>query len=502
MVTVKVTESILHAPTRARAVCVFQDELSSLTDVAESFFPSLVEYAQEVDFTGQAGRVIAIPVVQDGSTITLMIGGLGKRVHGSSSIEQFRRLIGSLIRTMQMRRIDSCTVQLPDHAAYGVSVLYLAEQLTIIANMAAYRFQDYISEEKRRINQDLTLFCAAPAGLHHDIKTGIARGLIVGDVVNNVRHWIDLPPSTMTPAFLAAKAHAIAKDHSELKLTVFDEHEVHAMGMGGLSGVSAGSEQDCKLVIMEYTTSKADAPTLAFVGKGITFDSGGLSIKPAASMETMKDDMSGAAAVIGVMKALAQLKPDVNVIALAPIAENLPSGKATKPGDIVRFYNGKTAEVRNTDAEGRLVLADALSYAVKNYRPDAIVDIATLTGACAYALGPFFTGLMGEHDHLLKQIEHAAAISGDRVWRLPFDRDYKPAVVSDVADLCNIGKSKYKAGAITAGWFLQAFVGDTPWAHMDIAGTAFEVPDISYYDTGATGAGVRLLIELACNWSQ
>ena len=190
----------------------------------------------------------------------------------------------------------------------------------------------------------------------------------------------------------------------------------------------------------------------------------------------------------------------MNVIGVAPLAENLPSGKATKPGDIITFYNGKTAEVKNTDAEGRLILADALSYTAKQYKPDAIIDIATLTGACAYALGPFFTGLMSQDDELVDEIEDAAERTGDRVWRLPLHDDYKKAVQSDVADLCNIGSPKYMAGTITAAHFLKAFVGDTPWAHLDIAGTAFDVPDMPYYRTGATGAGVRLLIALAMNW--
>jgi Leucyl aminopeptidase len=270
--------------------------------------------------------------------------------------------------------------------------------------------------------------------------------------------------------------------------------------MGGLAAVGRGSDQDCQMVILEYKAKRKNAPTIAFVGKGITFDSGGLSIKPALNMETMKDDMSGAAAVITTMEVLAHLKPDVNVVALAPLAENLPSGKATMPGDIVTFYNGKTAEVRNTDAEGRLVLADALSYAVKHYKPDAIIDIATLTGACAYALGPFFTGLMSQHDTLVKDIEISAQRSGDRVWRLPLHDDYQIAIRSDISDMCNIGAPKYMAGAITAAHFLKHFVGQTPWAHLDIAGTAFNVPDLPYYKQGATGVGVRLLVDLAMHW--
>ncbi len=217
-------------------------------------------------------------------------------------------------------------------------------------------------------------------------------------------------------------------------------------------------------------------------------------------METMKEDMSGAAAVIGAMQVLAQLKPAVNIIGITPLCENMPSGTATKPGDILRFYNGKTAEVKNTDAEGRLILADALSYAVKHFNPDAIIDLATLTGACAYALGPFFSGMISQHQELAQRVQEAARTSGDRVWPLPLDDDYKSAIKSNVADICNIGNPKYKAGAITAGFFLQQFVGDKPWVHLDIAGIAFDVPDISYYSTGATGVGVRLLVDLAMQW--
>jgi leucyl aminopeptidase len=332
-----------------------------------------------------------------------------------------------------------------------------------------------------------------------EMYKGIVEGDIIAGGVNRVRHWIDLPPSVLTPVDLALKAESICKEH-DLPITIFDEEDINKMGMGGLSAVSAGSHEDCKLVIMEYKTSQKNAPTICLVGKGITFDSGGLSLKPAQSMETMKDDMSGAAAVIGTMQVIAQLKPKVNVIGITPLAENLPSGTATKPGDIVRFYNGKTAEIKNTDAEGRLILADALSYAVKNYKLDGIIDIATLTGACAAALGPFFTGMMGYSQDLMERLEHAAELSGERVWRLPFDADYKKAIISDVADICNIGKSSYKAGAITAGYFLSHFVEDVPWVHLDIAGTAFEVPGISYYGPGATGVGVRLFVELLMNW--
>ncbi len=309
-----------------------------------------------------------------------------------------------------------------------------------------------------------------------------------------------MPPAFMHPPALADKAAEIGKKYTDLKVTILGDKEAAALGMGGLLGVSRGSEHECRLVVMEYKAADKNAPTVALVGKGITFDSGGLSIKPANSMETMKDDMSGAAAVITTMEALAQLHPHVNVIGVAALAENMPGGKATRPGDILKFYNGKTAEVKNTDAEGRLVLADALSYTVDKYNPDVIIDIATLTGACAYALGPFFTGMMSQDDALVAKIQKSADVSGDYVWRLPMTNDYQKAVKSTVADICNIGSKQYNAGAVTAAFFLKEFVGETPWVHLDIAGTAFDVPDISYYRPGATGVGVRLFVELIMHW--
>ena len=257
-----------------------------------------------------------------------------------------------------------------------------------------------------------------------------------------------------------------------------------------------------RLVILKYSPQKnaKSLPTLAMVGKGITFDTGGLSIKPATAMETMKDDMAGAAVVLGVMRVIAQFRPNINVIALAPMAENMPSGSAHKPGDIIRFYNGKTAEVKDTDAEGRLILADALSYAVAIYKPDAIIDIATLTGSCAAALGPFYAGLLSQSEELTAKVQESAQRSGDRVWRLPMDNDYKVAIKSHIADMSNIGTMQIKAGVITAAFFLKEFVGSVPWVHLDIAGTAFGVPDITYLRPGASGFGIRLLVDLIMNW--
>lgn len=502
MVSIKCIDlSLLNASTGAIAYGIEEGDWQSkeLQEFAGTFFPTLHDYFNEQEFTGKAGQVIALTLAgQKGIKVAIFLG-IGKEGSNKTlSVEQLRRALGSLIKYMQTKKIYDCTLALPQAGRFGISEERLAKEITISSNMGMYRFDQYITDEKRVVNKELALVWSHKGGETPEIKKGIHEGTIIAHSVNKVRYWIDLPPTALTPVELADKAIGIAKTYN-LSLTVFDEAQVKEMGMGGLASVSAGSEQDCRFAVLEYKTDP-NAPTIALVGKGITFDSGGLSIKPAQHMETMKEDMSGAAAVIGTMEALAQLKPHVNVIGIAPLSENLPSGKSTKPGDIIRFYNGKTAEVKNTDAEGRLILADALSYAVKHYKLDAVIDIATLTGACAYALGPFFTGMMGKDEALLKKVEEAGKLSGDLVWRLPFDDDYNKAIVSDVADICNIGKQRYMAGAITAGFFLSHFVNTTPWVHLDIAGTAFNVPDRSYYDSGATGVGVRLFIELLMSW--
>jgi leucyl aminopeptidase len=479
-----------------------------------SFPPDLLAIAQEwdIDLTRMISEaykvrkpleIISFPILSQEGVKHIVCVELGKKKDKDGfSLEFFRRALAKTIRAAIRVQGDKFVVSLPDAILFGCSSARLVEEATLIIHMTAYHFTDYITDEQRKDTPISEVIFTGAISDTREEQEGIKKGEIIARAVNQTRHWIDLPPSFLTPPYLAEKAADIVKNHSALSITVFNEKQVIEMGMGGLAGVSRGSDVECRFVIIEYKSHMSDAPTIAFVGKGITFDSGGLSIKPAASMETMKDDMSGAAAVISVMEALAELRPSVHVIALAPLSENLPSGKALKPGDIIRFYNGKTAEVKNTDAEGRLILADALSYAVKHYTLDAIIDVATLTGACAYALGHFYTGLMSQHDELVARLQESADKTGDLVWRLPMNDDYKAAIVSSVADICNIGSPKYMAGAITASFFLQNFVEKVAWAHLDIADSSFDVPDIPYFRSGASGAGVRLLIDLAMNWKK
>ena len=461
---------------------------------------NIAQYLKKQKFFGKVGEIFVQAVLKKDALYYIVVAGLGKKDPKKGiSIESLRRALALLYRKIVALKEETFAIAFPPASFFKISAQELGKQVGMIINMTAYRFQEFISAEDKKEVEIFEIALCTDVKERKELEKGIQNGECIARAVNKARHWVNLPPSDLTPPELAQKARAVA-EKAGLKLTIFNEKEINELGMGGLASVGRGSDHESRFVILEYKSPKRNAPTIAFIGKGITFDSGGLSIKPALHMETMKEDMSGAAAVIAAMEAIAHLKPAVNVLGVTPLAENLPSGKSSKPGDIVRFYNGKTAEIKNTDAEGRLILADALSYVVKHYNPAAIIDIATLTGACAYALGPFYSGLMTQHSELAKKIEESADRSGDQVWQLPLSNDYAVAIKSDVADLCNIGNPKYMAGAITAAHFLKNFVGDVPWAHLDIAGTAFNVPDLPYFRTGATGAGVRLLIDVAMNW--
>lgn len=504
MIAIRVSEKkMIEQNVQCFGFLVPEGAISSLPmkECAEQYGLDIEQYLAKQNFGGKILETWSLPLIHEGQIYRIIVVGLGSLdAKGHCDVEQYRRALAHLCKQVAAYKEKSVAVYVPHARLFQLTPRILGQESAVIVHMALYTFDDYVTNPERKEPKVAEIILSV-AKDRVTFAQGVQDGEIIARSVNTARHWIDLPPMKLTPVELADRALAIAKK-TGLKCTIFNEEQINQKGMGGLAAVGLGSEQESRLAILEYHPKKKSAQTIALVGKGITFDSGGLSIKPAQYMETMKDDMSGAAAVIVTMEALSYLKPDIHVIGVIPLAENLPSGKATKPGDIVTFYNGKTAEIRNTDAEGRLILADALSYTVKHYKVDAIIDIATLTGACAHALGPFFSGLMSQHDDLVTQIEKAAERTGDRVWRLPLHDDYKVAIKSDVADLCNIGNPKYMAGAITAAHFLKEFVGDVPWAHLDIAGTAFNVPDIPYFRTGATGAGIRLFINLVMNWKR
>ncbi len=334
-----------------------------------------------------------------------------------------------------------------------------------------------------------------PAGY----TAGIERGRIVGDATNFARMLVNEPGNAMTPGKLAIQAANVATEFN-LDIDILDEIKMSDLGMGALLGVSRGSEEEARLIVMRYTAEGADADTetLALVGKGLTFDAGGISLKPAEGMDRMKYDMSGGAAVIGAMRAIAQLKPKVNVLGIIPSSENLPDGKAMKPGDVLKSMDGKTIEILNTDAEGRLILADALAYARK-LGATRIIDLATLTGAISIALGPVYVGLFSDNQEMADQILAAARRADEKMWQLPLDPEYGKLIKSDIADLKNTG-GRY-GGSITAAYFLKEFNGDLPWVHLDIAGTAWNSDGKAHVAKGPTGVGVRTLVEWVTRYS-
>lgn len=360
--------------------------------------------------------------------------------------------------------------------------------------LGSYQFEGYKTDKESKV------FPLESAVILGGNKKGAATGTINAGAVCYARDIENHPGNIVTPTYLANVAADIASE-GRMKLTVFDREEFTEMGMGGLAGVALGTDEPPKFILLEYNGGKKEEKPVVLVGKGLTFDSGGISIKPAAKMDEMKYDMCGAGVVLGVMKAVASLKPDRNIVAAISSTENLSGGKALKPGDILTAYNGKTIEVLNTDAEGRLILADALSYISKHYDPEFIFDFATLTGAVVIALGHISTGIMGTDEELINAVKKASERTGEKVWELPLWPEYLEQVKSKIADVKNVGEPR-QAGTIAAGAFLKAFVKeDIPWVHFDIAGTAYGMKENPYLPkNGATGEIIRLVLDVISNY--
>jgi leucyl aminopeptidase len=358
------------------------------------------------------------------------------------------------------------------------------------AEGAVYRFDQCKSEStppKRQLKR--VSFLLQSRDQMNAAKRATAHGHAIGVGSRLARDLANLPGNICTPSYLADQARALARGKRKLKATVLDEKEMGRLGMGALLSVSRGSRQPAKLIVLEYRGGKADAKPVALVGKGLTFDAGGISIKPSASMDEMKYDMCGGASVLGTIAACVELDLPINLVGVVPSSENLPDGDANKPGDIVTSMSGQTIEILNTDAEGRLILCDALTYA-ERFKPAAVIDIATLTGACIIALGDQASGLMANDDVLANDLLEAGTECGDRAWRLPLWDEYQPALDSNFADMANIGSGR-GAGAITAACFLSRYTKKFKWAHLDIAGVSW----LTGSAKGATGRPVPMLTE-------
>ncbi len=353
---------------------------------------------------------------------------------------------------------------------------------------AAYRFLDFKSDKSKGAGTVTHVAFLAEPATAQTLDKALAQALAVASGVELTKNLANTPGNVCTPSYLAAAAQQLAAQDPDLAVEVLERETMQQLGMGSLLSVAQGSEQPPKLIVLDYRQGADDAAPVVLVGKGVTFDSGGISLKPGEKMDEMKYDMGGAAAVLGIFKAVTAMRLPVNLIGLIPSVENMPAGNALKPGDIVTSMSGQTIEVLNTDAEGRLILCDALTYA-ERYQPAAVIDMATLTGACVIALARAPSGLLGNDDSLIQSILQAGEISGDRAWQLPLWDDYQDLLKSNFADMANIGGRE--GGAITAAAFLSRFTKAYPWAHLDIAGTAWNSGD----KKGATGRPVPLVMQ-------
>ncbi len=424
--------------------------------------------------------------------------GLGEKK--KATLETIRKAASSVAKKSVEMKIE--TVNLALHNAFGgrFDLSAMGRAVAEGVYFGSYRYDEFVTEnENGRADSLKAEVIDSDSAKTRTLKKGLSSGIAIGKAQSYARTLANRPANVISPPELAAAAKELGRGSKNLSCTVFDENQMAAKGMGGVLAVGSGSQNKPRFIILKYNpTSKAASrlPTIGLVGKAITFDSGGISIKPAANMEQMKLDKSGGIAVLATMKAVEELKLPVNVYGIIPSAENLPSGTSYRPGDIITTFSGKTVEVQNTDAEGRMILCDGLHYAVKQ-NCEAIIDIATLTGSCRIALGTYMAGLMGNDERLIKQLRRAAEDSGEKVWPMPSGDEYAEEMKSKIADLKNTG-SKW-GGACTAAAFLRQFVGDAKWAHLDIAGMEVFEKATEFSAEGSSGFGVRLLATYLMN---
>ncbi|MBI5196985.1 MAG: leucyl aminopeptidase [Nitrospirae bacterium] len=426
----------------------------------------------------------------------LILIGLGKR--DALETEKIRQASGSVSRKIRDLGLREFTTSTQAIGRKDLTPGSAAQALAEGAFLGLYRFSKYRVKEKNNFKELSRIQLVEERKEVGEVKTGVRKGEIIAGATCFSRDLVNHPANDMTPTILSQVAVRMASK-TGVRCRVLAKREVQRLGMGAFLGVARGSEEPPKFIILEYWGGKRGEKPIVVVGKSITFDSGGISIKPSEGMEKMKYDMSGGAATLGLLQAAAQLRLPVNLVGLLPATENLPSGTATKPGDVLKSMGGWTIEVVNTDAEGRLVLADALSYALR-YKPAAIIDIATLTGACVVALGSQAIGMIGNNEELKKSIRQAGEETRERVWEMPLWDEYHEQIRSPIADIKNTGGRE--GGMITAAAFLSKFVEEYPWVHLDIAGVAWKEKDSPYIPKGGVGVGVRLLVQFLQDWGQ
>ena len=467
---------------------IFQDKkLNPSQRSLDSLIDNALSEAIECDgFTGKKDKQLNI--YGNNSIKRIVLIGLGDQKKYTS--DRARSLASNICRYANNINVSEFSV---DGDSFGLQKNGYTQAFCEGLVLGSYEFNDYKTEDdKNNKAESVTMYGNVE-------KKNLDKGFALGQAVSFSRDLGNHPANILTPSYLAKEAQKIAEESPKMDCHIFDLKEIKKMGMGAFYGVAQGAKEPAKMIIVEYNGGRKSQKPIALVGKGLTFDSGGISLKPSPKMDEMKFDMCGSATVMGVLQAVSELKPKINIVFAIGSTENMPGSNAQRPGDIVTAYNGKTIEVLNTDAEGRLVLADVLAYVNKEYEPVAIMDFATLTGAVLIALGNRASGVMGNDVPLMKEVKKASELSFEKVWELPLWEEYTREIKGKYADIQNIGQARL-AGTITAGAFLKEFVDDTPWVHMDIAGTAWGPKEPSYQPkVGATGVAVRLVYQLLEN---
>ena len=452
------------------------------------------DFQSNGDISGKLGQTRILPINKK-SYKRIVLVGCGK--FDEYSENNYKKAITSALKKLSSSSHKNATNLLAsDHLIGKKDESYYRASRIMVESWYAITYQYTATNSKKEKKYALTklYFGTNGAKKSSSMSKGLKHGQSIGSAIQKVKYLGDLPANICTPSFLVKETRKIANKNKSISLKVLNESDMKKLKMGSLLSVTAGASEPAKLIVAEYKGSKSKSKPIVIVGKGITFDTGGVSLKPSNGMDEMKYDMCGAATTIGLLQMVSELKLSINAVFIVPACENVVSSRATKPGDIVTAMSGTTIEVLNTDAEGRLILADALTYAQK-FKPELIIDMATLTGACVVALGKHMSGLMTNSESLANELSYSGEVSNDPTWRLPLNEDYAKQIKSNFADVANISTNGVGAGTITAGCFLQKFVGDYDWAHIDIAGVAW----LEGSNKGATGRPVAMVSEFLIN---
>ena len=482
-------ESTKPSNKKTPILCAFVLENSKeplgLGKIHEKINSSVKESIKETK--GKVGEISIIQTLGITPANKILIAGLGPK--NKLSTDVLRNVTGKIAQKVRSLGLSECSIIIP--IGFPIDSDSSISAVVEGAMLSLYSF-DKFKKEKSEKSPDLSILVSNS----QNAQKVISQAQIVAEGTLFARNTANLPPNECSPSTLASIAKSLSTKN-KLKCKIFSKNELKQKKFGGISAVGQGSKNEPKLIILEHNKGRRDDKPVVIVGKAVTFDTGGISLKPGDKMDEMKFDKCGGCTVLGIMKAVSELKLPINVVGIIPSVENMPGGESYRPGDIIRLYSGKTAEILNTDAEGRLILADALSYGIKQYSPKSIIDFATLTGACIVALGNNVAGLVSNNQELAEKIKNSSEKTSEELWQLPINDDYMDMIKSNVADMKNVGMGR-AAGTITAAAFLANAVDNAPWAHIDIAGTAWTqeaTKKKSYNPKGATGFGVRLILD-------